>query len=83
MAELAFKDLSFEEKDQKVRVNFLKTFYFDIDKSILNGLGNFKINENKIEFFDINDKRAQRRFNMLLSKGFIQLKNKLNNKNTI
>ena len=83
MAELAFKDLSFEEKDQKVRVNFLKIFYFDIDKSILNGLGNFKINENKIEFFDINDKRAQRRFNTLLSKGFIQLKNRLNNKNTI
>jgi len=83
MAELIFKDLSFEEKDEKVRVNFLKMFYFEIDKSMLERVGNFKISNNKIEFFDINDKRAQNKFNMLLSKGFIQLKNRLNNKTTI
>ncbi|MCH8004540.1 MAG: radical SAM protein [Nanoarchaeota archaeon] len=83
MAELIFKDLSFEEKDEKVRVNFLKMFYFEIDKSMLERVGNFKITDNKIEFFNINDKRAQRKFNMLLSKGFIQLKNRLNKKNTL
>ena len=83
MAELIFNDLFFEEKEGKVRVNFLKIFYFDLDKTILKSLGNFKINGNKIEFFGINDKRAQRKFNTLLSKGFIQLKNRLNNKNTI
>jgi len=83
MAELVFKDLSFEDKDEKVRVNFLKMFYFEIDKSILEKVGNFSINGNKIEFLNINDKRAQKRFNILLSKGFIQLKNKLNNKTTL
>ena len=80
MAELKFKDLSFEKKGEKVRVNFLKIFYFDIDKSELKNIGNFKISSNKIEFFNINEKRAQRRFNTLLSKGFAQLKNKLGNK---
>ena len=83
MAELVFKDLSFEEKESKVRVKFLKIFYFEIDKSLLNNIGNFKIDSNKIEFNDISDKKAQRKFNMLLSKGFIQLKNRLNKKNTL
>ena len=83
MAELVFKDLSFEEKESKIRVKFLKIFYFDVDKSVIENIGNFKIDNNKIEFNDINDKRAQRKFNMLLSKGFIQLKNRLNHKNTI
>ena len=80
MAELAFKDLSFEEKEGNVRVNFLKIFYFDIEKSMLKSLGNFKISPNKITFFDINDSKAQRKFNMLLAQGFLRLKNKLNNK---
>ena len=83
MAELTFKDLSFEEKNNKVRINFLKMFYFDIDESLLKAIGNFKISKNKIEFSDINGKRAQRKFNILLSKGFTQLKNRLDNKPTI
>ena len=83
MAQLKFQDLSFQEEDSKVRVNFLKLSYFEIDKSVLKSIGNFKIDSNKIEFDDISDKKAQRKFNMLLSKGLIQLKNKLNNKTTI
>ena len=83
MAELVFKDLSFEEKEEKVRVKFLKLFYFEVDKSVLEGIGHFKIDNNKIEFKDISDKKAQRKFSMLLSRGFIQLKNRLNNKPTV
>jgi len=83
MAELTFKDLSFEEKEEKVRVNFLKIFYFEIDKSLLESLGHFKAAGNKIEFSGISDAKAQRKFNMLLSQGFIQLRNRLNNKPTI
>ena len=83
MVELAFNDLSFEENEEKVRVKFLKLFYFEVDKSVLEGIGHFKIDNNKIEFKDISDKKAQRKFSMLLSKGFIQLKNRLNNKPTI
>tara|TARA_Y100000310_G_scaffold241784_1_gene245888 strand:- start:55208 stop:56461 length:1254 start_codon:yes stop_codon:yes gene_type:complete len=83
MAELEFKDLSFEEKDEKIKVNFLKIFYFEIDRSMLKTIGNFKVNGNKIEFKGISDKKAQRKFNMLLSKGFLHLKNRLNNKTTV
>src|SRR3989338_3737061 len=83
MAELTFKDLSFEEKGEKVRINFLKIFYFEIDKSLLESLGHFKAAGNKIEFSGISDAKAQRKFNMLLSQGFIQLRNRLNNKPTI
>ncbi len=83
MAELTFKDLSFEEKGSRVRVIFLKIFYFDIGKSILEKIGNFKISQNKIEFKDITDKKAQRKFSMLLLKGFTKLKNRLNNKPAI
>ncbi|MBU3896307.1 radical SAM protein, partial [Patescibacteria group bacterium] len=83
MAELSFKDLSFEEKDDKVKVNFLRIFSFNIENNMLNAIGKFKISQNKIEFPDINDKRAQRKFNTLLSKGFAQLKNSLNNKKAV
>ena len=83
MAELVFKDLSFEEKNNKIRINFLKIFYFYLDKSKLKKIGKFKIKKNKIEFIGVGESKAQRKFNMLLSKGFQELKNKLNNKKTI
>src|SRR3989338_348611 len=80
MAELTFKDLSFEEKGEKVRINFLKIFYFEVDKSLLAPLGRFKAAGNKIEFSGISDSKAQRKFNMLLSHGFTQLRNRQKNK---
>ncbi|MBI2650996.1 radical SAM protein [Candidatus Woesearchaeota archaeon] len=83
MAELAFKDLSFEEKEEKIRINFLKIFYFDIDKAMIGRLGNFKISNNSISFPSISNQKAQRKFSMLLSQGFIHLKNRLNNKPAI
>ena len=83
MAELVFKDLSFEEKDSKIKVNFLRTFYFYIDNSALKNIGNYKIDKNKIEFLNISESKANRKFNILLLKGFTQLKNSLNNKAAI
>ena len=80
MAELVFKDLSFEEKDSNIKVKFLRTFYFYTDKSALKTIGDYKIDKNKIEFVNINENRANRKFNILLLKGFTQLKNSLNNK---
>ena len=82
MAELTFNDLSFEEKEGKVRINFLKIFYFEVDRPALESLGHFKAAGNKIEFSGISDAKAQRKFSMFLSQGFIQLKNRLNNKPT-
>lgn len=83
MAELVFNDLSFEDKGNAIRINFLKLFYLDIGKHMLENIGKFKIRHNKIEFLDVNEKKAQRRFNMLLSEGFVKLKSRLNNKPAI
>ena len=83
MAELAFSDLSFEDKGTKVRINFLKIFYFEVDRSMLENIGNFKLDGNKIEFEQINDNKAARKFNMLLSSGFVELRNRINKKRTL
>jgi len=83
MAELLFQDLSFEEKKDSIRVNFLRIFYFNISKEDLNQIGNFNTEKNKITFKDIPQKKAERKFYTLLEKGFKGLKNSLNNKPTI
>jgi uncharacterized protein len=80
MAELAFKDLSFEEKEGTIRVNFMKIFYFEIDKALLGNIGEFKIQGDSIHIPDVKSIRFQRRFNQLLSNGFIQLKNRKSHK---
>jgi uncharacterized protein len=80
MAELAFKDLSFEEKEGTIRVNFMKIFYFEIDKALLGNIGEFKIQGDSIHIPDVKSIRFQRKFNQLLSNGFIQLKNRKSHK---
>jgi len=35
MAKLAFEDLEFEDKGGFVRFNFLRNFFFDVEKSVL------------------------------------------------
>jgi len=83
MAELNFQDLSFEDKVNKVRVTFLRLFYFDLDKQDLNKISDFIVDKNKIIFKNINENKASKKFNFLLTEGFKALKNKLNGKKTI
>ena len=83
MAQLEFRDIFFEEKGNKVRINFLRLFYFEAEKTALEEIGKFKINRNKIEFPAIAEGKAYRRFNLFLLKNFENLKNKLNNTKTI
>lgn len=80
MAELEFQDLSFEEKEDKVRINFLRLFYFDVKKEELEKIADFSINKNKINFKDIDELKAKNKFNQLLDKGFKNLRNKLTKK---
>src|SRR3989338_7232263 len=83
MAELLFQDLSFSEKEDSVRVTFLRLFYFEIDKNILERIAKFTINKNKILFDGISETKARNKFNMVLEQGFKNLKNKLNEKRTV
>ena len=83
MAELVFKDLSFQEEDSKVKVNFLNIFYFYLDKSLLSRIAAFSIDTNTISFKDTSNERARRKFYLLLENGFQNLTNRLNHKRTI
>jgi len=82
MARFEFQDLGFNEIKDKIRVSFLRMFYFDIDKKELDKIGKFSIGKNFIEF-DVSEKKANKKFNYLLEDGFNNLKNKLNNKKTV
>jgi uncharacterized Fe-S cluster-containing radical SAM superfamily enzyme len=83
MAQLEFQDLSFQEEETKVKVNFLNLFYFYIDKKLLNKISDFDVNTNSINFENINEESVRRKFHMLLEKGFQNLTNRISNKKTI
>lgn len=83
MAELIFKDLSFGNDKDKVKVNFLKIFYFYLDENSLRKIAPYEINKNSIKFKNISEESARRKFDFLLLNAFKNLKNKLNNKTTI
>ena len=83
MSKLVFQDLSFEEKDSKIIVTFLKIFTAEINKSDMSQLGDFKIRENSIEFQETSEAKANRKFNFLLANAFQNLTNKITKKKTI
>jgi len=79
MAKLRFKSLDFEKKDGKVRFNFMRLFYFDVDENALLKIGEFKIKNRMLDFPGISEKKAQNKFNFLLSENIKHLKNKITN----
>ncbi|MDP3765443.1 MAG: radical SAM protein, partial [Nanoarchaeota archaeon] len=83
MAELVFKDLSFEKDKDKIRVNFLRLFYAYLEESSLKKIAPFEINKNSIVFKNVSENSARKKFEFLLFNSFKNLKNKLNNKTTI
>lgn len=83
MAELIYKDLSFEKDRAKVKVNFLKLFYAYLEDSSLRKIGSYELNRSSIVFNGISEKSARKKFEFLLYNSFKNLKNKLNNKTTI
>ena len=82
MAELTFKDLSFEKEKGKIKVNFLKIFYAYIDNKSLEKIAPFEVNKNSIIFRNAAENNARRKFEFLLANTFKNLKNRLNNKST-
>lgn len=80
MAELTFKDLSFKEEETKVRISFLNIFYTEVDASLLEKIGHFKVENNRIQFQGISDVKARRKFQYILERSFPYLKNKMTHK---
>jgi hypothetical protein len=83
MAELSFKTLRFKDMEKRIKVNFLKIFYFYIEKNELSKIGSFEIKENSIIFEETSQTRAERKFNHLLFKSFNNLKNTVSGKKAI
>ena len=81
MAELTFRDLSFVVFPDFVRVFFLKIFYFDVFNVELEKIGRFVVKKSSISF-SCSDHKANRKFNMILLKGFDDLTNRITGKKT-
>ncbi len=79
MAELRFRDLSFEEEKDCVRVSLYDLFYFMIPLNEIKKTGSFKIEKNSIRFSGINEETSSRKFNLLISRYINGLRSKLNN----
>ena len=83
MAILKFQDISFSRLKGFLRVHFLKIYYFDISDKELDSLGKWTQGRKSIEFKDLGQEKAEKRFNRLLEKGFKELKNVISGKKTV
>jgi uncharacterized Fe-S cluster-containing radical SAM superfamily enzyme len=82
MAKLEFQDLEFSGEKDRVKITFLKNYYFFLGKQDLEAIGRFKVGRNSISF-DASDKRAGSSFNFLLQKGFEGLKSSISGRKTV
>jgi len=82
MAELVFKDLTFEKEKDKIKVNFLRLFYCYLEGESIGKIAPYEINRNSIKFNKISENIARRKLDFLLSNAFKNLKNRLNHKKT-
>ncbi|MBI3035224.1 radical SAM protein [Candidatus Woesearchaeota archaeon] len=83
MAELIFKDLSFEKDKDRVKISFLKLFYSYLESSSLEKIAPFEIGKNSIIFKNVPEHSARKKFEFLLFNSFKNLRNRLNNKKTV
>ncbi len=82
MAVLSFETLRFADAQDKVRVIFMKIYEFTMNKTELEKIGKFSIQGNSINF-DCSEFKAERKFNLLLEKGFQNLTNIVTKKPTM
>ena len=80
MAEILFKELTFEKENDKIKVNFLKLFYTYLDENSLKKISPFEICKNSIFFKNASERQAKKKMEFLLLNSFRSLKNRLNNK---
>ena len=83
MAKISFETLSFEENEDTIAVTFLKIFCFDTQNDALEAIGEFRISKNAIDFKGVSKADAESKLNILLAKGFTNLRSRLNGKRAI
>ncbi|MBI1936363.1 radical SAM protein [Candidatus Woesearchaeota archaeon] len=83
MAELTYKDLTFEKDNGMVRLNFLRLFYSYLEEEKLLKIAPFELKGNVIDFKGVSEQSARRKMEFLLFSAFKSLKNRMNNKKTV
>ncbi len=83
MAVFSFDDLSFKETESGVEVTLLKNFFFHIPKEDLITISEYKAEKNSIEFKDVSEKKASKKFNFILSNNIKSLKSRISNRNAV
>ncbi|MBL7051120.1 radical SAM protein [Candidatus Woesearchaeota archaeon] len=83
MVVLKFESLGFREEKKYLVVSLYKLFSFKVDKKILDDIGKFRIKKHEIEFENIKESRAIKKFNFIISSHINNLTNDLTKKNTI
>jgi uncharacterized protein len=83
MVTLEYKNLTFSEKENNIRVLFLKIYYFYIDKKKLDKLGLKEVHRHSLVFKSSkNDSNVKQKFEFMLTDGFNNLKSTVNSKPT-
>jgi uncharacterized protein len=81
MTTLTYNNFTFQDKNDKVRVLFLKIYYFYLNKNELKKLGLTLVQRHSLEFSsDKKEGNIKQKFEFLLSKGFDNMVSTINNK---
>jgi uncharacterized protein len=76
-----YKDLSFSEHKDRIKVNFLSIYHFYLDRKELEGLGLVRIERNAVEFASSKkEENLRQKFLFMLSRGFDELRCSINGK---
>ncbi|MFC1697859.1 radical SAM protein [Nanoarchaeota archaeon] len=82
MVVFSYKQIKFHEREKVVRAYFLRSYYFEIPKEKLLNIGKFSVEDGKVEFPDVSEKKASK-FNQILSDGFNNMINTITGKKTV
>lgn len=83
MAKIRFETLSFEDKGETIGVTFLRLFYFELPKELVESIGKVKVGKDSLDFAGIPKEDAESRLNLILAGGFAGLKNKVSGKQAV
>jgi len=83
MTRIEFEDIKFKRRERKIIAIFQNMFYFDINIDKILEIGKFRLVDGAIIFPDIKEKRAKNKLNLLINKGFTELKSIMTNNRAV
>lgn len=87
MVNISFEDLKFRDDssvpDDKIRVDFMTTYYFFVDEEKISGIADYELQSDGSIDFDCSEKKAMNKLNRLISHGFQDLKHRNRHKEAL